>query len=284
VLRFEVQIDSATPLPPIDLDADVIEIGSAADAALRLPAGGVRPHHVRIERGASPRLVALDPCALGDRALARGDVVDLILPARLVLAGVTIAITAASGTASAPVRTASLAREVIRAMVSSASGAPSLYVEAGPATGARCVLPPPPSRLVIGRGEDADWIVLDPDLSRAHLAIERTWDAITVHDLGSKNGSTLDSTAIPPSGLPLPHDGLLAAGSTRIRFTDPAARYLAELSKPPTPSAAAVPVPAAVPAPAPAPAAVTAATRPSTFWIFAAIAALATAAMIWVLL
>jgi pSer/pThr/pTyr-binding forkhead associated (FHA) protein len=279
VLRFTVSAGAA-PLPPIDLSADVIEIGSAPDCRVRLPGTQVGAHHARIERAAGGwRLVALDPLVLDARSLARGEVVDLAPPARVSIGAVVVEIAVAAGEASAPARTASLAREVIRAMVASAGGAPELVVEAGPAAGARCALDPPPSRLVIGRGEDADWIVLDPDLSRAHVAVERSWDGITVVDLDSKNGTRVGGAPVG-AGAELVHDGVIEAGGTRIRFTDPAARYLAELSRPPT---LATPGPASAPAPAPAPDSVPAPASAAPFWIAIAICGLALAGLVWVL-
>jgi hypothetical protein len=83
-------------------------------------------------------LIALDPVTVGDRALARGDIVDLVLPARLAIGAIVVEVSAATGERSQPVRTASLAREVVRALVGAASGAPELVVEAGPGLGARC--------------------------------------------------------------------------------------------------------------------------------------------------
>jgi hypothetical protein len=290
VLRFEVAIAGATALPPVDLDADVIELGSASDARLRLPATEVRPHHVRIERaGPEWRLIALDPVELDGAPIARGSVVDLVVPARLVIGRVAIAISAATaGTAaSAPQRTASLAREVVRAMVASAGGAPTLVVEAGPGAGTERALEPPPSRVVIGRGEDADWVVVDPDLSRTHLVIERTWDGATVADLGSKNGTKLAGAAVSAAAVSLAHDAVIEAGSTVIRFVDPAAKYLAELSQPPRAPDATVtrkPAPrarsaAAAPVPPPhAPAG-----SPAVFWTAIAIAVAALAGLIWIL-
>jgi len=294
VLRFEVSIDGAAPLPPVDLDVEVIEIGSAPDVAIRLPAAGVASHHVRIERTGATRLIALEPVSVDDVAVARGAIIDLAVPARIRIGPVAIAITAAGGAASQPIRTASLAREVIRAMVASAGGAPELVVEAGPGAGARCALDPPPSRLVVGRGEDADWIVVDPDLSRGHLAVERSWDAVTVIDLGSKNGTRVGGVLVPATGAPLAHDAVIEAGGTRIRFTDPAAKYLAELvsaSGPTPPRAVVAPAPGSSSPPVAVAAATALATRasgpagdPVRFWVAIAIAALALGGLVWVLL
>src|SRR5262245_46406363 len=117
-LRFTVRVraDDA-PLPAVELggDRDVIRIGSAADAELRLPAAQVRPEHARIERGR--RIVAVEAITLDGRDLAAGAAADLAPPCRLVVGGVTIEVAAATGALTPPARTASLAREVVRAMV-----------------------------------------------------------------------------------------------------------------------------------------------------------------------
>lgn len=280
-LRFTIALAGSQALPPVELGADVIRIGSAPDAELRLPAAQVRPEHARIEGGR--RLVAVEPVTLDGRELAGGATANLAPPCRLVVGSVAIDIAPATGAATPPARTASLAREVVRAMVAAAAGAPELVIEAGPATGARCVLDPPPSRVVVGRGEDADWIVLDPDLSRAHLAIDRTWDGVVVTDLESKNGTKVAGAVVPAGGAPLDDGATIEAGATRIRYRDPAARYLAELARPPTLAAPPAPEPAVTLTPVPAPAAAPDHGNPAAFWIALTVAALALAGMVWIL-
>ena len=292
VLRFAVSIDGATPLPPVEVDRDPIVIGGTADADLRLPVAAVAPTQVRLARGpAGWRAHVVAALQIGGVARAAGDVVELTLPATIAIGTIRIEVTAAAAAepaAAGPVRTASLAREVVRAIVASANGAPELVVEAGPGAGARRALAAPPSRVVIGRGEDADWIIVDPDLSRAHVAIERTWDATTLRDLDSKNGTRVGGTVIGAEGAALEDDVVIEAGGTRLRYRDPAARFLAELARPATAAAtgtATATATATATGTGTATAAATGAAAGSAplFWIAVGVATIAAAGLIWIL-
>jgi pSer/pThr/pTyr-binding forkhead associated (FHA) protein len=78
---------------------------------------------------------------------------------------------------------------------------------------------------VIGRGDDAGWVIADGDLSRAHAEIRRTWDGTRARDLGSKNGTRVDGEDAG-DGVEL-HDGaLVELGNVAMRFRDPAERHL----------------------------------------------------------
>ncbi len=122
--------------------------------------------------------------------------------------------------------TDSLARRLMRDLLGApVAPSPELVVEEGPAAGQRLRLPGPGSRIVIGRGDVAGWIVLDPDLSRAHAAVDHRDDGVWLVDLGSKNGTRLDDALAPTAapGLRL-HDGArIGLGKTTIRFRDPVA-------------------------------------------------------------
>jgi pSer/pThr/pTyr-binding forkhead associated (FHA) protein len=152
--------------------------------------------------------------------------------------------------------------------------APALEIERGPGAGGRRVLPPPEATLVIGRGDEATWVILDEDLSRAHAEIRRGWDGVTVIDLGSKNGTKVDGVRLRGEPVELRDGAALTLGGTVLRFRDPAERHLR--GEP----AAAIPTPPrarpATPGPAPAP-------GRWPFLVFATIAVLALAALSWIL-
>ena len=113
-----------------------------------------------------------------------------------------------------------------------ADGAPSLTVERGPLAGAKRALPPPEAALVIGRGDDAQWIFDDPDLSKRHLEIRRSWDGVRAVDLESKNGTRLDGAPLGEAEL---RDGaLLELGKLALRYRDPAERHLGDPLTPPS--------------------------------------------------
>jgi pSer/pThr/pTyr-binding forkhead associated (FHA) protein len=88
------------------------------------------------------------------------------------------------------------------------------------------VLPPPEATLIIGRGDEATWVILDEDLSRAHASVHRGWDGVTITDLASKNGTRVDGTKVGATPVEL-HDGArVALGDVVLRFRDPAELHL----------------------------------------------------------
>jgi hypothetical protein len=253
---------------------------------------------LRIRRDGAERVldVAAGPFAIADHAVlhlgaaweveARGAAVDVdgvaIAPgaraplprgARIAVAGwIVVVEQPPPGTrAAGPLRTASVARDLVRDLLSDEAdaSAPSLTIEAGPSAGQHIPLPPPPSRRVLGRGEDADVVVLDVDLSRHHVAFERDHDGVRVVDLGSKNGTRVGGEPVPAEGRQLRAGDTIACGATRLVFHDPADEYLAALDPPP-------PIPSPPPIPPPPP-------SPIPMLLAAAIAILAVVALILLL-
>jgi hypothetical protein len=273
MLRFEITERDRGPLPVIDLGEDVIVIGSAPTARIRLPADAVGPEHVRIE-GQTWTLVA--ESRLGGMMRAAGDsgsighgLVIALGPYRVRIGPSPV------GTTATPVRrTESLARELVRGLLGEGA-APSLTVEHGPTVGATRALPPPEASFIIGRGDEATWVILDEDLSRTHAEIRRGWDGVSVVDLGSKNGTRLDGIKLGGEPAPLSDGASLALGSVVLRFRDPAERHLRgePLDGPltPRPRLRSATSPGARTAP------------PWSFIAYAAIAVIALAALIWIL-
>ena len=69
---------------------------------------------------------------------------------------------------------------------------------------------------VIGRGSEADIVVDDPGVSRRHLEIRVTPDAVVATDLGSTNGTYVEGHLVPAATLV---DGnTVTIGRTRILF------------------------------------------------------------------
>jgi hypothetical protein len=221
VLRVEVSEEGQDPLPAVDLDDSIVVIGSAADARVRLPAAVAEAEHVVIERGrwrANGRVV-VDGTPVREGAIGNG--VTLGIGAYRM----RVQPSPPGAVAVPPQRTESLARELMRSLLG-AGAAPSLEVERGPTVGDKRLLAAPESTLVVGRGDEAGWILLDEDLSRAHAEIRRGWDGTRIVDLGSKNGTKLDGAAVGADGAVL-HDGaLVELGKVAIRFRDPAEQQL----------------------------------------------------------
>ncbi|MFD4394030.1 FtsK/SpoIIIE domain-containing protein [Kitasatospora sp. NPDC058478] len=78
----------------------------------------------------------------------------------------------------------------------------------------------------IGRSGEADVPLDDPDVSRLHLALHLADDGrITVRDLGSTNGTTLDGRLVPPGApeeaVPLEAGALLRIGESTLHVATP---------------------------------------------------------------
>jgi S-DNA-T family DNA segregation ATPase FtsK/SpoIIIE len=66
---------------------------------------------------------------------------------------------------------------------------------------------------VIGRGPGADIALPDPDVSRRHASLTVTSHGVTVHDLGSSNGTSVAEHDVPPDGAPLVAGQALRCGN-----------------------------------------------------------------------
>ena len=69
---------------------------------------------------------------------------------------------------------------------------------------------------VLGRGSDCDVVVDDPGVSRRHLEIKVTPDAVVATDLGSTNGTFVEGN--PVTAATLVDGNTLTIGRTRILF------------------------------------------------------------------
>ncbi|WP_165364998.1 FHA domain-containing protein, partial [Streptomyces sp. C] len=96
-------------------------------------------------------------------------------------------------------------------------GTPQLHVVSGPDAGGVHLLHAGSVR--IGRSADADVPLDDPDVSRLHCAVTVLADGrVTVADLGSTNGTTLDGTDVGAASVPLAPGALLRIGESTLRL------------------------------------------------------------------
>ncbi|MFB7281991.1 FHA domain-containing protein [Streptomyces hydrogenans] len=101
-----------------------------------------------------------------------------------------------------------------------ASSAARLHVVAGPDAGGVHLLHDGPIR--IGRSVEADVPLDDPDVSRAHCTVTVAQDGrVTVADLGSTNGTTLDGAPVGDRPVRLRPGALLRLGESTLRLTVP---------------------------------------------------------------
>jgi hypothetical protein len=275
VLRVTVSEAGQPPLPAVDLGEPRVAIGSGADARIRLPAAVAREAHVELTpegwRALAEVIVDGAARASGASGPVAGGVVFELGAYRVRVEP------APPGTAaSPPQRTESLARELVRGLLG-AGAAPTLEIERGPGSGAVRALPPPEAVLVIGRGDEAGWVILDEDLSRAHAEVRRGWDGVSIRDLGSKNGTRVDGARAGADGVLLRDGARIELGKVALVFRDPAERHLRGASEPAGVARAA---PAA---PGPAPVPERSGPEPWIRVVALAIAAAALAGLIWIL-
>ncbi|MDX3385760.1 FHA domain-containing protein [Streptomyces niveiscabiei] len=95
-----------------------------------------------------------------------------------------------------------------------------LHVVAGPDAGGVHLLHG--GQIRVGRSTDADVPLDDPDVSRVHCAVTLSPDGrVTVTDLGSTNGTTLDGTRVTDRAVHFPPGALLRIGESALRLAPP---------------------------------------------------------------
>ncbi|MFE4550051.1 FHA domain-containing protein [Streptomyces sp. NPDC056785] len=98
--------------------------------------------------------------------------------------------------------------------------AAQLHVVAGPDAGGVHLLHG--GRIEIGRSAGADVPLDDPDVSRLHCAVTVSPEGrVTVADLGSTNGTTLDGTRVTTRPVGFPPGALLRVGESALRLAPP---------------------------------------------------------------
>ena len=257
VVRAPFAADASAELA-FEFDQTRVLIGRSSSADVRLPHAAVSESHAALRLDGSVYALTDEGSTNGTRvngvrlvpgrakALRSGDVVDVAGFLLTFHAGVATTLPTSSE------QTAALARRLVREVLDphGAGSAPArLVVVGGPQAGARVELPPPPARLLLGRGEDCDLVLLDADCSREHVELVRDLDGCLARDLGSKNGSRINDRPLRERRL-RDRDELLI-GQTVVVYEDPADAAIRALEGVPD-----APVPSAVIAePQPAPAA-----------------------------
>jgi class 3 adenylate cyclase len=90
-------------------------------------------------------------------------------------------------------------------------------------------------RLTLGRGDEAELRIDDPEISRAHAVVAPTPDGLEIHDLGSLNGTWVNGERISGPTL-LASGDAVRVGATRIDVISAGGRRLGSPQRPsPTP-------------------------------------------------
>ncbi len=236
-----------------EFDQARIVIGRGAGTDVRLPHRAVSETHATLRVHGTGYAVVDESSTNGTRVngasvapgrpklLRTGDLIEL--------GGFEIGFTAGVPVADATSadRTAALARRLVREALAANGQEPApprLVVLNGPDEGRTFDLPPPPARLVVGRGEEADLVLSDADASREHVELVRDLDGVIARDLGSKNGLLVNDRPVDERRL-RDRDELLV-GATVLAFEEPADSALHELGEAPDLPSDALPSPPAL--------------------------------------
>ncbi len=110
---------------------------------------------------------------------------------------------------------------------------PRLSVVGGPDRGRELILREERG-YVLGRDDDVDLKLSDEDVSRRHTTVVRRGSRLWVIDLGSKNGTRLDSRPLRPNVAEAwPDTALLELGKTQLMIEDPVSSALRNLERAP---------------------------------------------------
>jgi pSer/pThr/pTyr-binding forkhead associated (FHA) protein len=228
VVRAPFAADASAELA-FEFDQTRVLIGRGASADVRLPHAAVSESHAALRLEGSGYVLTDEGSTNGTRvngvrlvpgrgkALRSGDVVEVAGFLLTFHAGIATTLPTSSE------QTAALARRLVREVLDphGAASAPArLVVVGGPQAGARLEVPPPPARLLIGRGETCDLVLLDADCSREHVELVRDLEGCLARDLGSKNGARVNDRPLRERRL-RDRDELLV-GQTVVLYEDPA--------------------------------------------------------------
>ncbi|NQT87034.1 PEGA domain-containing protein [bacterium] len=92
----------------------------------------------------------------------------------------------------------------------------SLHISDGPQAGHACTLRPN-ARVVIGRGEESDFVILDSWASRCHCAVVLGPEGLLLEDMDSRNGISVDGARVQRTVLA--DGGQFQIGTTVVRVS-----------------------------------------------------------------
>jgi hypothetical protein len=211
----------------------VVLPGAPCDVAVlthRATAGGSAADDV-VLAGVPAAALELEPCAAGvivsaavagaragGHPLAAGARRLLRPGERVTLHGATLELLAEAQPAAEGTRVAAAALVRAAALGAAPIVGPHLVVLNGAAAGARFPLGPVQ---VIGRGRGADIRLPDPQASRRHARLRVDGRAVTLEDLGAKNGLRVNGVPVERRPSPLRDGDELALGDTLLAVAIP---------------------------------------------------------------
>ncbi len=239
-LTLVVRCEEAGELPAITFDSPRLIIGRGDGCDLRLPDPSVSQHHASIRQRGSDYIVIDEGSTNGTFA---GPVRLAPQAPRVLRSGeslrfgriwVDVRLEAATATSQMPFATKDLALQLVMKSLEAQGevAIPQLVVRDGDNAGTILALEKSDHRYVLGRSAVADLVILDTNASRRHVEVWRQGARVLLRDLGSKNGSKLNSTYLLPSKeVEWPEGAILSIGAEQIVLQDPAREALTEISR-----------------------------------------------------
>lgn len=230
--------DVGAPSRALTFDGTRVVIGRGSGCDVRLPDPSVSQRHATLRAQGSDYALVDEGSGNGTfvggvrlqpqnpRVLRTGDMI------RIGRVWLEVQVGAAPPTPDLALAT----RELALALVAQAMGqggadtVPRVRIVEGPDLGAELLLAEEGRVYVIGRGEQCDIALADPDASREHVQLVRRGAQVLVRDVGSRNGAFLGDVRV--------HDhrdavwtsqAMLLVGQTVLALEEPVAAALAEL-------------------------------------------------------
>lgn len=229
-------------VPPITLDSPRVVIGRGSGCELCLPDPSVSHRHASIrQRGAE--YIVLDEGStngtfVGPVKLSQGAPRVLKHGEILRIGRIWLSVRLEQVPVSS--QSADLTKQIALGLIAGAlqadgqPSAPTVQVVAGPSTEETLVLEEFNKPYLIGRQKSSALLLVDDDVSRRHLQLERRGARIWVRDLGSKNGAVLDDKQLAPNTEAAWTPGhALKVGNSVLELTDPLVDTMFEIDAAP---------------------------------------------------
>lgn len=209
---------------------EFVDLGGTAACHVVIDDASVGTAWVRLERHENEWTVqdleGIGKCRVGGVRLPARARRLLHPPLSLCLGDVECVIEVDAGGPSSE-STQSLAFRLVRDVAEVATDAPRLRIAegAGFSQSKRLVHGRP---CIVGRGDEADFVIDDPDVSRQHCLVIWRDDRVVIKDLGSVAGTYLGKSKLDPKrGAIWPTNRMVLAGKT-VLMLEPPARELLE--------------------------------------------------------
>jgi len=213
-----------------------VSIGRRPGSAIELPFSSVSVRHARLFRQGDGYLIedlgSVNGTRLNDRRLEPGTPLPIAAGEIVDVAGIGVRFDGELPSDEIALQggTDTLARRLVHDVFAACPPGEVVRLVGidGPGAGRELPIAYVGRPLILGRGEDCDFVLCDEDVSREHASIARSGAGVTLRDLESKNGIKVQGHRV--NGSCWLHDGdIVRLGQTTLRLMDPEDRYLRQI-------------------------------------------------------